>query len=67
MRTLRGTEFSDEALRSLWLKEMPYSNRNVLLGNKETLEKLATMAFKIIEMTPRMLDLASVQHRPCVG
>lgn len=50
MRDLGGTMVQDDALRVLWLKQMPTSVRTVLSINKESsLETLATMADKMLE------------------
>lgn len=61
MRSLGGTEFSDKVLRTLWLEKMPSSVKNILIVSEESLDKLATMADKIMEMTPRSTDLSEVK------
>ncbi|XP_035205422.1 uncharacterized protein LOC118180427 [Stegodyphus dumicola] len=60
MRSLGDTDdISDKVLRTLWLEKMPDAVKHVLIVSDENLEKLATMADKILEMQPRA-ELASV-------
>lgn len=52
MRELGGTKFPDDALKVIWMTQMPSQIRAVLSVNTEaSLEVLATMADKIIEHT----------------
>ncbi|XP_055931954.1 uncharacterized protein LOC129962238 [Argiope bruennichi] len=61
MRALAGTDVSEKALRTLWLDKMPDSVKGVIIVSEEKLDKLATMADKIVEMAPRTTDVAAVQ------
>lgn len=59
MRAL-GNEVSDKVLKTLWMEQMPEPVRNVLVVCEGDLDKLATTADKIVEMSPRPADLAAV-------
>lgn len=59
MRSLGGTDdISEKVLRTLWLEKMPDSVKNILVVSDESLDKLATMADKIVEMNPRTVEVA---------
>lgn len=61
MRTLGSTEdVSDKVLRTIWFEKMPENIKNVLIVSDGTLENVAAMADKILEMNPRH-ELASVE------
>lgn len=53
MQSLAGADVSDKALKTLWLDKLPDSIKNILLVSNESLENVAIMADKIIEMNPR--------------
>lgn len=60
MRSLGDTDdISDKVLRTLWMDKMPHQIKNILIVSDESIEKLAAMADKIMEMNPRV-ELASV-------
>lgn len=62
MRTLgESSEISDKVLRTLWFEKMPDAVKNVLIISDEDLDKLSSMADKILELTPAV-ELAPV-HR----
>lgn len=54
-----GVDMSENMLRSLWLEKMPDSVKQILVVSDETLDKLATMADKIVELNSRQ-ELAAV-------
>ncbi|GFR08590.1 uncharacterized protein TNCT_347711 [Trichonephila clavata] len=63
MCSLGHSDISEKVLRTLWLEKMPESVRNIVIVSDEGLEKLATMADKIVEMSPRTLELSAVKKR----
>lgn len=68
MRSLSGGSdvVSDKVLRTLWLDKMPSNIKSILIVSDESLEieKLAIMADKIVEMSPRTPELSEVQRKP---
>ncbi|GFU12937.1 hypothetical protein TNCV_1456741 [Trichonephila clavipes] len=63
MRTLVGTDVSENALRTLWLDKMPDSVKDIVIVNEEHIDKIAGMADKIVEMEPRANDVAALQRK----
>lgn len=61
MRSLGGSDISEKVLRTLWLEKMPDTVKNIVIVSDESLDKLATMADKILEMSPRNAELSAVQ------
>lgn len=60
MRALGDSDdVSDKVLRTLWLDKMPDAVKNILIVSDENLEKIATMADKILEMNPKS-EFASI-------
>lgn len=53
LRSLATDVISDKVLKTLWLQKLPDNIRNVLLVSEEELAKLAIMADKISEMSPK--------------
>ncbi|GBM48062.1 hypothetical protein AVEN_34387-1 [Araneus ventricosus] len=53
MRSLGEPYISENVLRTLWLEKMPDTVKSIVIVNEESLEKLAAMADKIVEMNPR--------------
>ncbi|XP_076660307.1 uncharacterized protein LOC143363628 [Halictus rubicundus] len=52
MRTLENTDdISEKVLKTLWLEKMPDHVKNVLVVSNETLDRVAEMADKMVEMT----------------
>uniref|UniRef100_A0A0A9YNN7 Mitochondrial group I intron splicing factor CCM1 n=1 Tax=Lygus hesperus TaxID=30085 RepID=A0A0A9YNN7_LYGHE len=52
MRDLSAGRVSDAILRSLWLQRLPTQAQAILTCSTDELNKLATMADKILEITP---------------
>lgn len=52
MQSLGSPDLSSKLLRTLWLEKLPLSIKNILIVSDESLEKLALMADKMLEMTP---------------
>ncbi|GBL69813.1 hypothetical protein AVEN_114696-1 [Araneus ventricosus] len=50
MKSLGGTNITDQVLRTLWLGKMPESIKNILVVSNENLDNLSIMADKIFEM-----------------
>ncbi|GFQ89514.1 hypothetical protein TNCT_103301 [Trichonephila clavata] len=61
MCSLGHSDSSEKVLRTLWLEKMPESVRNIVIVSDDGLEKLATTADKIVEMSPRTLELSAVK------
>lgn len=53
MQDLSAGRVSDAILRSLWLQRLPTQTQAILTCSTDELNKLATMADKILEITPR--------------
>ncbi|GFR10163.1 uncharacterized protein TNCT_208121 [Trichonephila clavata] len=60
MGSLGHPDISEKVLRTLWLEKIPESVRNIIIVSDEGLEKLVAMADKIVEMSPRTLELSAV-------
>ncbi|XP_054710298.1 uncharacterized protein LOC129219995 [Uloborus diversus] len=60
-----GVELSDQMLRSLWLDKMPDAVKHILEVSAESLDKLAAMADKIVELNSRQ-ELAVVSENKVV-
>ncbi|GFU03815.1 transposon Ty3-I Gag-Pol polyprotein [Trichonephila clavipes] len=60
MRAFAGTDFSEKALRTLWLDKMPDFVKCIVIVSEEHFDKIAAMADKIVEMAPRTVDIAAV-------
>lgn len=60
-----GVDMTDTMLRSLWLEKMPDSVKQILVVSEETLDKLAIMADKIVELNSRQ-ELSSVSENTVV-
>ncbi|GFV86249.1 hypothetical protein TNCV_2092901 [Trichonephila clavipes] len=59
MCSLGHPDISEKVLRTLWLKKMPISVKNIVIVSDESLDKLATITDKIVEMSPRPLELVA--------
>lgn len=53
MKALAGKEVSSKAVRTLWLDKLPESVRGILVISEEDVDKQASMADKIMDMSPR--------------
>lgn len=53
LRTVATADVSDNLLKTLWLEKLPESIRNILVVSEEDVNKLATMADKIADMSSR--------------
>lgn len=51
MKNLAAGNFSDEALKSLWLSRLPHNIQTILSVSQEKLTQLSVMADKIYELT----------------
>lgn len=56
-----GLDISDRMPRILWMDKMPDAVKNILIVSEEDIDKLTTMADKIIEMNLRS-ELAAVSN-----
>lgn len=61
-----GDDISPSMLRTLWFEKMPDAVRNILIVSDEDIDKLATMADKILEMNPRTEFAAVNKNTPSV-
>ncbi|GFQ92361.1 uncharacterized protein TNCT_655291 [Trichonephila clavata] len=61
MRAFAGTDVSEKAMRTLWLDKMPDSVKGITIVSEEHLDKIAAIAHKIVEMTPKTINVAAVQ------
>lgn len=52
MQQLAGSDISEKALRTLWLDKLPETIKGILIISEEALERQASMADKIAEMSP---------------
>ncbi|BES91291.1 Reverse transcriptase (RNA-dependent DNA polymerase) [Nesidiocoris tenuis] len=52
MKSLAGKNFSNKAMKTLWLDKLPESVRNILIVSEENMDKLAVMADRIFEINP---------------
>lgn len=66
MRSLGHSDISENVLRTLWLEKMPNNVKSIVIVSEESLDKIAAMADKIMEMTPRTAELATVQKDPAI-
>ncbi|GBM41016.1 hypothetical protein AVEN_180926-1 [Araneus ventricosus] len=64
MRSLGEPDISEKVLRTLWLEKMPDRVKSIVIVSEESLEKLAAMADKIVEMNPITAEFAEVQKEP---
>lgn len=53
MKSLAGADISKKVLKTLWLEKLPDSVKNILIVSAEDLDRLALMADRIVEMSPR--------------
>ncbi|GFW84476.1 hypothetical protein TNCV_212801 [Trichonephila clavipes] len=53
LKTVATSDISDNLIKTLWLEKLPESIKNILVVSDENLSKLAVMADKISDMTPR--------------
>lgn len=53
-----GDNIPEKVFRTLWLDKMPDAVKSILIVSDESLEKLAAMADKITEMTPKAAEIA---------
>lgn len=61
MKALAGTDFADEALKTLWLQRLPAQVRAILAASSEELTPLSILADKIMETMPSN-SIASVAN-----
>lgn len=60
MRELAGTNFTDQALRSIWLSHLPSSVQTILCISKDGLEDLAVLADGVFEFTNMSASCSAV-------
>ena len=60
-----GSNFSEAALKSIWLDTLPSEVKLIVAGNEDlTLEKLAAMADRIVDVSGSRRHVAAVGERP---
>ncbi|GFR18364.1 uncharacterized protein TNCT_445431 [Trichonephila clavata] len=53
LKTFATSDISENSVKNLWLEKLPGPIKNILVVSDENLGKLAVMADKISDMTPR--------------
>ncbi|GFQ74213.1 transposon Ty3-I Gag-Pol polyprotein [Trichonephila clavata] len=53
LKTVATSDISENLIKTLWLEKLPESIKNNLVVSDEKLDKLAVIADKISDMTPR--------------
>ncbi|GFQ67404.1 transposon Ty3-G Gag-Pol polyprotein [Trichonephila clavata] len=53
LKTVATSDISENLIKTLWLEKLPESIKNILVVSDENLDRLAVMADKISDMTPR--------------
>ncbi|GFV58404.1 transposon Ty3-G Gag-Pol polyprotein [Trichonephila clavipes] len=53
LKTVATSNISENLIKTLWLEKLPEPIKNILVVSDENLGKLAVMADKISDMTPR--------------
>ncbi|GFX78324.1 retrovirus-related Pol polyprotein from transposon opus [Trichonephila clavipes] len=65
LKTVATSDISDNLIKTLWLEKLPESIKNILVVSDENLSKLAVMADKISDMTPRTEIFATGKSSDC--
>ncbi|GFW25135.1 uncharacterized protein TNCV_3156381 [Trichonephila clavipes] len=65
LKTVATSDISDNLIKTLWLEKLPESIKNILIVSDENLSKLAVMADKISDMTPRTEIFATGKSLDC--
>ncbi|GFX53238.1 uncharacterized protein TNCV_362321 [Trichonephila clavipes] len=65
LKTVATSDISDNLIKTLWLEKLPESIKNILVVSEENLSKLAVMADKISDMTPRTDIFATGKSLDC--
>ncbi|GFT68390.1 hypothetical protein TNCV_659811 [Trichonephila clavipes] len=65
LKTVATSDISDNLIKTLWLEKLPESIKNILVVSDENLSKLAVMADKISDMTPRTEIFATGKSLDC--
>ncbi|GFX96742.1 uncharacterized protein TNCV_1647771 [Trichonephila clavipes] len=65
LKTVATSDISDNLIKTLWLEKLPESIKNILVVSDENLSKLAVMADKISDMTPRTEIVATGKSLDC--
>ncbi|GFX13471.1 hypothetical protein TNCV_2192251 [Trichonephila clavipes] len=65
LKTVATSYISDNLIKTLWLEKLPGSIKNILVVSDENLSKLAVMADKISDMTPRTEIFATGKSLDC--
>lgn len=53
MQAMVGDDMSDKILKTVWREKLPDFIKNIIVISEETLDKVAAMADKIVEVTPQ--------------
>ncbi|GFV49576.1 uncharacterized protein TNCV_292131 [Trichonephila clavipes] len=65
LKTVATSDISDNLIKTLRLEKLPESIKNILVVSDENLSKLAVMADKISDMTPRTEIFATENLLDC--
>ncbi|GFV62358.1 hypothetical protein TNCV_4938881 [Trichonephila clavipes] len=65
LKTVATSDISDNLIKTLWLEKLLESIKNILVVSEENLSKLAVMADKISDMTPRTDIFATGKSLDC--
>lgn len=65
MRALAGEDISDKALSTLWLNKMPEAIKGILVISEGDLDKQATLADKILQISHPAEAFAARTEGPC--
>ncbi|GFY27551.1 transposon Ty3-I Gag-Pol polyprotein [Trichonephila clavipes] len=65
LKTVATSDISDNLIKTLWLEKLTESIKNILVVSDENLSKLAVMADKISDMTPRTEIFESGKSLDC--
>lgn len=63
MKNLAEGKLSEEVLKSLWLQRLPTNVQTVLAISNESIDKLAAIADKILEMTASRSSMLAVESK----
>ncbi|GFX08514.1 retrovirus-related Pol polyprotein from transposon 297 [Trichonephila clavipes] len=65
LKTVATSDISDNLIKTLWLEKLSESIKNILFVSDENLSKLAVMADKISDMTPKTEIFATGKSLDC--
>ncbi|GFU22682.1 hypothetical protein TNCV_762621 [Trichonephila clavipes] len=65
LKTVATSDISDNLIKTFWLEKLPESIKNMFVVSDENLSKLAVMADKISDLTPRTEIFATGKSLDC--